>query len=78
MGKAKKIKVSRSEMKQPKMALSDQIEKGKIAKSKNRQKNRVRKEDDDKVIFVFFNFLRYMNVMKCNIFEINLHLYNFV
>ena len=61
MGKAKKIKISRSEMKQPKMALGDQIEEEKIAKSKNRQKNRVRKEDDDKVIFVFFNFLRYKN-----------------
>lgn len=48
-------------MKQPKMALGDQIEEEKIAKSKNRQKNRVRKEDDDKVIFVFFNFLRYKN-----------------
>lgn len=63
MGKAKKIKVSRSEMEQPKMALGDQIEEGKIAKSKNRQKNRVRKENDDKVIFVYFNFLRYKNGM---------------
>ncbi|KAK9303826.1 hypothetical protein QLX08_004564 [Tetragonisca angustula] len=50
MGKAKKIKVSKSEMKQPKMALGDQIEEGKIAKSKNRQKNRIRKEDDDKFV----------------------------
>ena len=63
MGKAKKIKVSKSEMKQPKMALGDQIEEGKIAKSKNRQKNRIRKEDDDKVIHVFFNFLKYKNEM---------------
>ncbi|CAD1469785.1 unnamed protein product [Heterotrigona itama] len=50
MGKVKKIKFSRSEMKQPKMALSDQIEEEKIAKSKNRQKNRIRKEDDDKFV----------------------------
>lgn len=54
MGKAKKIKVSKSEIKQPKVALGDQIEEEKSVKSKKRQKIRIRNEDDDKVKFIVF------------------------
>ncbi|OAD55765.1 Bystin [Eufriesea mexicana] len=50
MGKAKKIKISKGETKQPKTALADQIEEEKIVKSKNRQKVRIRNEDDDKFV----------------------------
>ncbi|KAF7996200.1 hypothetical protein HCN44_001832 [Aphidius gifuensis] len=48
MGKAKKIKVSKSGM--TKIALADQIEDGSTAKYKNRQKTKVRMDDDDEYI----------------------------
>lgn len=54
MGKAKKIKVSKSEIKQPKISLGDQIEEEKNIKSKKRQKIKIRNEDDDKVKFIIF------------------------
>lgn len=47
MGKAKKIKVSKSSM--AKVALADQIEDDSTAKIKNRQKHKVRKDGDDEV-----------------------------
>ncbi|XP_006621279.1 bystin [Apis dorsata] len=50
MGKAKKIKVSKSEIKQPKIALGDQIEEEKNIKSKKRQKIKIRNEDDDEFV----------------------------
>lgn len=50
MGKAKKIKVSKGETKQPKVALADQIEEEKSVKSKNRHKLRIRNDDDDKFV----------------------------
>lgn len=50
MGKAKKVKVSKGETKQPKLALADQIEDDKIAKSKNRHKIRFRSDEDDEFV----------------------------
>ncbi|CAK9813581.1 BYSL [Anthophora plagiata] len=51
MGKAKKVKVSKGETKhQTKVALADQIEEGETVKSKNRNKIRIRKDDDDKFV----------------------------
>ncbi|XP_076762856.1 bystin [Xylocopa sonorina] len=50
MGKAKKIKVSKGESKQPKVGLADQIEREKTVKSKNRHKIRFRRDEDDKFV----------------------------
>ena len=49
MGKAKKIKVSKKETGQPKIGLADEIEDDKIAKMKNRNKVRIRTDEDEEV-----------------------------
>lgn len=49
MGKAKKIKVSKSETKEPKIGLADQIELEKAVKVKNRQKVRRRADEEEYV-----------------------------
>lgn len=80
MGKAKKIKVSKSEIKQPKIALGDQIEEEKNIKSKKRQKIKIRNEDDDKVKFIIFLFHKiFKNFNVCFImyiiFKIKFYIY---
>ncbi|KAK2580720.1 hypothetical protein KPH14_011348 [Odynerus spinipes] len=50
MGKAKKIKVSAGEKRQPKVGLADQIEGDKTVKAKNRQKIRIRNDDDEEYV----------------------------
>ncbi|KZC10066.1 PREDICTED: bystin [Dufourea novaeangliae] len=50
MGKAKKIRVSKGETKQSKVALEDQIAEEKIVKSKNRHKIRIRKDNDEEFV----------------------------
>ncbi|KAL6263728.1 hypothetical protein P5V15_003814 [Pogonomyrmex californicus] len=50
MGKAKKIKVSKGEIKEPKIGLAEQIEREKAVKVKNRQKFRRRADDDEEYV----------------------------
>ncbi|XP_076636785.1 bystin [Colletes latitarsis] len=50
MGKAKKLKVSKRETKQSKVALLDQIEEEKVVKSKNRNKTRIRNDGDEEFV----------------------------
>nr|XP_033338310.1 bystin [Megalopta genalis] len=50
MGKAKKVKVSKGETKQLKMALGDQMEDEKTVKPKNRHKIRIRDDEDEKFV----------------------------
>lgn len=52
MGKIKKIKASQTARKVP---LDQQIEDDRIAKQRNRNKVRIRKDEDDKVSSSFFN-----------------------
>lgn len=49
MGKAKKVKVSKGGTKDLKICLAEQIESGKVAKSKNRQKVRQRADEEEEV-----------------------------
>lgn len=48
MGKAKKIKVSQ-ESRPMKIGLAEQIEEGRLAKSKDRKKIRLRNDEDEEV-----------------------------
>ncbi|XP_031825525.1 bystin [Nomia melanderi] len=50
MGKSKKLKVSKGETKHPKVGLADQIEEEKTAKLKNRNKIRIRNDEDEKFV----------------------------
>ncbi|XP_054004576.1 bystin [Hylaeus anthracinus] len=50
MGKAKKLKVSKGETKQSKVTLLDQIEDEKTVKSRNRNKTRVRNDEDEEFV----------------------------
>ncbi|XP_078036044.1 bystin [Augochlora pura] len=50
MGKARKVKVSKGETKQPKIALGDQIEDEKTVKPKNRHKIRARNDEDEQFV----------------------------
>jgi hypothetical protein len=50
MGKAKKVKVSKSETNKPKVGLAEQIVNENTVKMKNRQKTRIRAEEDEEVI----------------------------
>lgn len=58
MGKAKKLKVSKHEIKQSKVSLLDQIEEERAVKSKNRNKTRIRNDEDEEVTFIFYNFVK--------------------
>ena len=49
MGKAKKMKVTKSESSQPKVSLVEQMEDDQLAKMKNRQKLRFRTDDEEEV-----------------------------
>jgi len=49
MGKAKKVKVSKGETQRPKLSLADQIENE--VKPKNRQKIRLRNDEEEEVSF---------------------------
>lgn len=59
MGKAKKLKASKGETKQQNVPLADQMEDEKTVKSKNRHKIRFRNDEDEKVIFLFYNFIKF-------------------
>ncbi|XP_076162678.1 bystin [Ptiloglossa arizonensis] len=50
MGKAKKLKVSKHEIKQSKVSLLDQIEEERAVKSKNRNKTRIRNDEDEEFV----------------------------
>lgn len=54
MGKAKKIKVSKSETKEAKINLADQIELEKAVKVKNRQKVRRRADEEEVSLRIYF------------------------
>lgn len=54
MGKAKKLKVSKGETKEPKIALADQIELEKAVKLKNRQKVRRRADEEEVSLHICF------------------------
>jgi len=54
MGKAKKIKVSKGETKEPKIGLADQIEFEKAVKVKNRQKIRHRADEEEVSLCIYF------------------------
>lgn len=49
MGKAKKIKISQRDAQTSKVGLAEQIEGEKVVKSKNRNKTRNRKDEDEEV-----------------------------
>lgn len=54
MGKAKKVKVSKGETKESKIALADQIEQEKSVKLKNRQKVRCRADEEEVSFHICF------------------------
>jgi len=54
MGKAKKVKVSKGETKEPKIGLADQIELEKEVKVKNRQKIRRRADEEEVSFSIYF------------------------
>lgn len=62
MGKAKKVKVSKGETKQQKVPLAEQIEDEKTLKSKNRNKIKIRTDEDEEV--TFHNLIKFSGKYK--------------
>lgn len=70
MGKAKKIKVSKGETKEPKIGLAEQIEREKAVKFKNRQKVRRRADDEEEVGFRIYFLSILFFYFNCNLFNL--------